>query len=165
MVLTISDGGEIFVTDWGNSRINVFDLEGNSLRTLSSKGRGAGELTNPTGIKIGPDGNLWVVDSGNNRVQVLTQDGDFVKGFGAFGAGPAEFNVPTSIAFDNADRFYISEFRGNRIQVFDLEFNYQGDLVPGVLQGPHGMVFDANGDLYVADTGNGLIRKLSLTED
>ena len=160
MVLAVSDGGEIFASDWGNSRINVFDLDGNPLRTLASRGQGDGELTNPTGIKIGPDGNLWVVDRGNNRVQVLTQDGEFVKGFGTFGDGPGEFNVPTSIAFDDAGRVFISEFRGNRIQVFDLEHNYRGDLIPGVLEGPHGLVFDANGDLIVTDTGNNVIRKL-----
>ena len=160
MVLAVSDGGEIFASDWGNSRINVFDLDGNPLRTLASRGQGDGELTNPTGIKIGPDGNLWVVDRGNNRVQVLTQDGEFVKGFGTFGDGPGEFNVPTSIAFDDAGRVFISEFAGNRIQVFDLEHNYWGDLIPGVLAGPHGLVFDANGDLIVTDTGNNVIRKL-----
>ena len=160
MVLAVSDGGEIFASDWGNSRINVFDLDGNPLRTLASGGRGDGELINPTGIKIGPDGNLWVVDRGNHRVQVLTQEGEFVKGFGAFGDGPGEFNSPTSIAFDDAGRVYISEFRGNRIQVFDLEHNYRGDLIPGVLTGPHGLVFDANGDLIVTDTGNNVIRKL-----
>ena len=88
---------------------------------------------------------------------MFTQGGEFVKSFGSFGDGPGSSNSPMSIALDNSGRVYISEFRGHRIQIYDIDFTDQGDLIYRSLQRPHELVIDANGDLYVADTGHDMI--------
>lgn len=70
--------GEIFVTDTGNERVQVFATDGTFLRAFGGYGSEPGKLLEPVGIAIGPDGNVWVADSGNSRLSVFTRDGDVV---------------------------------------------------------------------------------------
>lgn len=70
---------EIYVTDTGNERVQVFGTDGTFLRAFGGYGSEPGQLLEPTGIVTGPDGNIWVADSGNGRVSVFTPRGDFVR--------------------------------------------------------------------------------------
>lgn len=72
--VAVSDG-EIFVTDTGNERVQVFASDGTFLRTFGGYGDAPGKLIEPVGIAIGADGNVWVADSGNARISVFTPDG------------------------------------------------------------------------------------------
>ena len=54
----------------------------------------------------------------------------------------------------------MSEVDNSRVQVFDTEGQPLGELAQGVLANPHGMALDSSGSLYIADTGNGVVRKL-----
>lgn len=67
--------GEIYVTDTGNERVQVFASDGTFLRAFGGYGTEPGKLLEPVGIAIGADGNVWVADSGNNRLSVFTRDG------------------------------------------------------------------------------------------
>ena len=137
----------------------VFDLQGNFLNSYGGFGQDPGELASPTGVKVGPDGNIWVADRGNNRIQVFTPDGKTVRVFGSFGADPGQLNSPTSFTFDRDGNVYISEWTGSRIQIFTLDGQLIGEVAPGTFTGPHGIAIDSTGALYVADTGNDVIRK------
>ncbi len=68
-------GGEIYVTDTGNERVQVFSSDGTFLRAFGGYGSEPGKLLEPVGIAIGPDGNVWVADSGNSRLSVFTREG------------------------------------------------------------------------------------------
>lgn len=70
---------EIYVTDTGNERVQVFGKDGTFLRAFGGFGTGTGQLQEPTGIAIGPDGNVYVADSGNGRIVVFSPQGDVVK--------------------------------------------------------------------------------------
>lgn len=70
---------EIFVSDTGNERIQVFSKDGTFLRAFGGFGTGRGELQEPTDIALGPDGNLYVADSGNGRIVVFSPQGDVVS--------------------------------------------------------------------------------------
>lgn len=61
----------IYVADFENHRIQVFDAGGAFLSVFGSQGKGPGEFERPTDLDIGPDGRLFVVDFGNNRIQVF----------------------------------------------------------------------------------------------
>ena len=78
MVIAADADGDLYVSDWGNGRIQVFDPDGSYLAELGGGGTGDGELTTPTGLKVDRDGDLWVVDRGNNRVQKFTRSGEFL---------------------------------------------------------------------------------------
>jgi DNA-binding beta-propeller fold protein YncE len=72
--VTVADG-EIYVTDTGNERVQVFASDGTFLRAFGGHGTEAGKLIEPVGITIGADGNVWVADSGNARLSVFTKQG------------------------------------------------------------------------------------------
>jgi len=71
--------GEIYVTDTGNERVQVFSSDGTFLRAFGGYGSVPGKLLEPVGIAIGPDGNVWVADSGNSRLSIFTRDGTAVR--------------------------------------------------------------------------------------
>ncbi len=61
---------------------------------------------------------------------------------------------------------YVTEVGNNRIQKFDHEGNFvcmwgKGGRRPGEFGNLHGIIVDASGDLYVADTANHPIQKFS----
>ena len=76
--IALSDG-EIFVTDTGNERVQVFGPDGTFLRAFGGFGSEPGKLVEPVGIAIGPDDNVYVADSGNARLSVFTKDGTPVR--------------------------------------------------------------------------------------
>ena len=90
--------------------------------------------------------------------------------------GPnAEVNLPASIALDAAGNLFIADSRHNRIRRVDARTNivstvagngsssYYGDgdlAIKSSLNSPSGITIDGSGDLYIADTGNNVIRQL-----
>ena len=73
--------GRIYVLDWGDTNIRVYDPEGIHLRTIGRKGQGPGEFDTPCYIDIGADGHLYLMDGRNQRVTVFTAEGEHVRDF------------------------------------------------------------------------------------
>lgn len=57
--------GNVYVSDFAEHKIWVFDMRGRSQRAIGRQGQGPGEFLAPTGIAIGPDGKLYVRDQGH----------------------------------------------------------------------------------------------------
>ena len=72
MVVAVDADDNLYVSDWGNGRVQVFDSDGNYLDQIGDGGTGDGEFTTPIGVKVDRDSNIWVVDRGNHRVQKFT---------------------------------------------------------------------------------------------
>jgi hypothetical protein len=68
--------GRIFVLDAGNSRVQVFDAEGEYVRTLGREGQGPGELSRPFGLAIAGN-HLVVHDFSNGRFVVWSLEGKY----------------------------------------------------------------------------------------
>ncbi len=64
--------GRIYVADFENHRIQVFDSDGRFLTAFGERGSERGRLEHPTDLDVGPDGRIYVVDFGNDRVQVFS---------------------------------------------------------------------------------------------
>ncbi|MCX6569190.1 MAG: 6-bladed beta-propeller [Candidatus Aminicenantes bacterium] len=75
--LTIDAAGNLFVTDIGNRRVQMFDKNGAFVRTIGRQGQGPGEYMFPSGIYFGADGNIWV--DGSRQMVVFSKDGLFVR--------------------------------------------------------------------------------------
>lgn len=63
--------GGLYVADFQNHRIQVFDRNRNLVTLFGQQGRAPGAFEHPTDLNIGPDGRLYVVDFGNDRLQVF----------------------------------------------------------------------------------------------
>jgi len=69
--LGVDSEGRVFVADFYNHRIQVFDPEGKFLLSFGAQGDGEGEFERPTDVAVDTKGNIYVVDWGNDRVQKL----------------------------------------------------------------------------------------------
>jgi len=142
----------------------------------------AKDLTKAWGVAVDGSGNVYVADTVNHRIQKVTAAGDVttLAGSGsrgaADGAGVASsFSGPRGVAVDGSGNVYVADTDNNRIRriaaggvVTTLAGSgspgaADGDGVAASFSGPFGIAVDRSGNLYVADTGNNLIRKITLT--
>jgi DNA-binding beta-propeller fold protein YncE len=80
------EGDEVYVSDIGNNRVQVFDRSGTFLRMWGTFGTGDGQFNSPGGVHV--EGHeVYVTDLANNRVQVFDSSGTFLRKWGTFGTG------------------------------------------------------------------------------
>jgi tripartite motif-containing protein 71 len=148
------------------------DLEWKVIEIIGSRGTAIGEFQSPGGIAVDRLGNLYVADSYNHRVQRITPAGD-VAATGERGTRPGQFLNPQGIAVDDDLRFYVVEQGSHRVQAFTAVGEYLGawgglGSGPAELHSPMGITCAPSGGrsggsrlLFVADTGNSRILRLS----
>ena len=71
----------IYISDFGNHRIQVFDEKGIFKRSIGRRGQGPGDLLNPTRLAMDIHGNIIVAEQGNSRIQFLAPDGKYITDF------------------------------------------------------------------------------------
>ena len=84
--VAVDDNGDVYVAVSGNSTIEVFNQNGERIRTIGAKGAENGQLSNPRAIAI-RGSVLYVAEGSNNRVQKLTTSGEFISKFGTEDSG------------------------------------------------------------------------------
>lgn len=73
----VDNGGNIYVLDAGNHRIQKYASDGSHLQTIGRKGQGPGEFDTPYGMFVDEDGGIYVHDG--MRVKVFDRDGTYLK--------------------------------------------------------------------------------------
>ena len=116
--VAVDKDGNVYVTDTFNDRVEIFDADGNFIRTFGAAGDGPGYFQRPKGIAIDPDGHVWVVDGAQDRVQVFTNEGRLLIYFGQHGDWPGQFMQANEIAIDKKNRVFVSEQILGRVQMF-----------------------------------------------
>ncbi len=134
----------------------------------------------PFGICIDPDGNLYLADAYNHCIRKIGIDGQVstYAGTGTAGyldgpADEAKFNQPINICLDDDGNMYVSDFINQRIRKIssDMEVTtIAGSGQAGYLNGPaneakfnypRGICLDDTGNIYIGDSWNHRIRKIS----
>jgi trimeric autotransporter adhesin len=191
--VAIDSAGNLLIVDSQNNRIRkvtrkgiISTVAGNGSSGFSGDGglAAAAPLRNPTGVAVDSASNLFIADSGNNRICKVTPEGiiSTVAGNGASGfsgdgglATAAKLNKPLGVAVDSAGNLYIADTGNNHIRKVTPEgiiitvagngasgFSGDGGLATAAkLNKPLGVAVDSAGNLYIADTGNNLIRKVT----
>jgi tripartite motif-containing protein 71 len=143
-----------------------------------SQGSGDGQFQYPSGIIVDTLGNVYVTDMSNNRIEKFNSSGVFLAkwgkngGDGTPGSGDGEFKSPYDIAIDSSNNIYVADTYNYRVQkftsagVFIAKWGKNGgDGTSGVGDGEfdniNGIFVDSSGNIYVADTGNNRIQKLT----
>lgn len=139
----------------------------------------------PYGVTADPAGKTYLSDTLNARIRLVGVDGiiSTIAGKGTFGysgdgglAINADVNQPAGLAMDGAGNVYFADGGNNIIRRIDAvsgvittvagepqTMGYSGDggaATSATLSSPEAVAFDAAGDLYIADTGNGVIREV-----
>lgn len=122
--ITSDTYGNIYVTDWNNSRVQKFSSEGKFLLEIGNQS--SPKLKKPIGIDIDNDNNIYVVDYGNNRVIKYDENGNLILTFGKFGSKDGEFRSPRGIFVDRLkDEVIVADYSNYRIQIFDLDGKFK----------------------------------------
>ncbi len=169
--VAVDGEGRLFVADTGNKRVVVFDAEGNFLTAFGAPGALLGDLDEPVGLALDAEGRVYVADTWNQRIQVFTPVGE--GGYEPLLSWPIDGWFGQSL--DNKPYLAVnaegvvcaSDPEGFRVLCFDREGTFVlgwglFGVGPEGLNLPTGLAFDAEGGLWVADSGNNrVVRFLS----
>jgi DNA-binding beta-propeller fold protein YncE len=155
----VFDGaGNAYVLDRRRGRVYVFSrTRGVPMRSIGRPGSGPGELNDPSAIAMDAAGTMYIADTGNRRIARFAVDGRYL---GAIeGAGSVRGVAVTS----DAGRIYAAA-SDNRISVYardGLKLDWFGGTGRklGKLNVPAQITLDGDGNLWVADRGNGRVQK------
>ena len=190
----MKDGiGNLYISDTGNHRVRKVATDGR-ISTIAGVGSwgfsgDAGRavdaaLSGPTGLTLDGAGNLYVADTGNSRIRKIATDGiiSTVAGNGQYAfsgdgglANSASLRGPVGIALDHAGNLYVADTGNNRIRKVSVDGTistvvgtgarmYSGDgglATAASLANPQGVAIDDAGNLYLSDTGNDRVRKVT----
>ncbi len=192
--------GNYYVADAGNDvirKVNTYGTistyAGDHYAGVGYTGDGgpatAAELFDPAGVTCDPSQNLYISDKGNNVIRkvdkskqdISTYAGNYIYGQGYSGDGgpatSAELSNPMGVAWDASGNLYIADQGNNVVRkvtnggvISTIAGNhssgYGGDGGPAMvaeLSAPTRICLDALGNLYIADAGNHVVRKVVLS--
>ena len=155
MGIAIDSSFDVYVTDWGNHRVQKFDADGHFDEMWNSE-----SFNGPFGLATDSDDDVYLTEFLAGRVQKYDGSDWSVL------VSDADLSHPSGIAVGAAGRIYVCDTENHRIQVFDSD----GNLVTrwgsygtglGQFRRPMGIAIHPNGDIYVADTDNHRIQVFS----
>ncbi|MDB5137825.1 MAG: hypothetical protein JWP37_4428, partial [Mucilaginibacter sp.] len=185
--LAVDGAGNVYVADQGNNLIRKIDPQTvvttfAGMAGIAGSANGVDTLAafnKPFGVAVDATGNVYVADAGNNIIRAITPAGlvSTFAGTGIAGAGngtdTATFNSPLSVAVDGSGNLYVADYGNNLIRKITpagLVSTLAGSGATGADNGngptatfnlPESVAVDAAGNVYVADNGNNLIRKIT----
>jgi uncharacterized protein (TIGR03437 family) len=187
--VAVDSSGAVYIADSDNQRIRV--VNAGIISEFAGAGHDQGDggkaidavLFFPDRMAWDSAGNLFIADIENNRVRKVTPNGiiDTIAGNGSSvvsgDGGPAisaGINGPAAVAVDSSGNLFIAT--ENQIREVDTHGNintvvnttntagFSGDgaaATAALLNNPVGLAFDSGGNLYIADSYNHRIRKVS----
>ena len=179
--LGVDREGNVVITD--ERREEVFKVTPDGRTLLAATATSAEpRFRRPTSVAIDRAGNAFIADPGDGTIRKIAVDGtpSTVAGqHASFGnadgsAASARFRSPRAIAVDRGGRLYVADDLDHTIRMISTG-GYVSTLAgePGQsggadgvgrearFRGPKGIAVDGYGNIYVADTGNSVIRKIT----
>jgi sugar lactone lactonase YvrE len=168
-----------------DSKNQITTYAGNSGYGFAGDGGPAlnAQLSSPRGIAVDSSGNVYLADRWNNRIRKIAGgtlstiagngQGNFGGDYGS--ATTAQLSAPDGVAVDKSGNIYISDFVNNRVRMVtpsgtistiagNGNSGFGGDggaAASAQLSQPAGLVVDSGGNLYIADSNNGVVRKVT----
>jgi uncharacterized protein (TIGR03437 family) len=189
--------GNLYIADQVNSAIRVVNSSGTISTFAGAQGAGfsgdngkatVAQLSQPTGVAVDSSGNVYIADTQNHCIRKVASNGIIttfagtgaLAGYGGDGSGAAGalLNKPSGLAFDSSGNLYIADSGNNVIRKVTMSTGtittfagnfakggmYLGDggsALNAGLSVPVAIAFDNSGNLYIADSNNNVVRKVS----
>jgi hypothetical protein len=182
--------GNLYIADGLNYRIRKVNAVTHNITTVAGTGAfsstGDGGQANAAGfsalkgLAVDPTGNIYILD--NQRVRRVDAVSGIITAFaGGGGSNPGDGGAATlaalgtlqAIVADGAGNVYFSDSTGNRVRKVaggiittyagNGKVQYSGDGGPAVqalIYGPRGVAADSQGNVYIADYNNAVVRKV-----
>jgi trimeric autotransporter adhesin len=187
--LTLDTAGNLYIADADNSRVrkvvglNISTVAGTAASGYKGDGgaASASQLNYPIGVVFDPKGNLYIADEDNDRIRMVTTAQTISTFAGADhyagdngSALSALLHLPQYSLTDAAGNLYISDTANSRIRkvtstgtITTIAGNgvcaYAGDGGPATSASlclPGQIALDSTGRLYIADSGNSVVRRI-----
>src|SRR5262245_26914419 len=189
--IAVDDQGNVIIGDGGqNDRIRRVTRRG-AVETIAGSAEGfmdgppsSAAFNTPSGIAVTRKGELIVADTSNNRIRKIARDGTVstIAGTGELGHRDgigtiASFDGPVGVAVDRLGNIFVADTYNDCIRKITTNGEVStvaGQATPGYKDGepdlalfdtPCGVAVDPAGNLFVADTGNNAVRKISAAGD
>jgi sugar lactone lactonase YvrE len=166
---------------------NISLIAGSGSFTFANGTGSSASFYSPYGVTIDTNGNMLIADTFNNRIRLVTPSGEVttLAGNGAFastdGTGTgASFNQPRRVVMHNMGYALVSDYGGHRIRKIEFPDGFvpNGGVVTTLagsgsagfadgtgtgasFRNPMGLALDYLGNIYVADSGNYRIRRIT----
>jgi DNA-binding beta-propeller fold protein YncE len=157
----------LYVSDCGNGRVQVFSPDGSYMHCIGSQGSDLSQLNSPRGICCSQSGLLYVADAGNNRIQVYSQDsGCHIAELRLVGDDPALVG-PWGVVEGIDGNIYVSDMNAHSVRVMTPLGQFIRSIGsigsgPGEFLYPRGLCCTPDGLLYVADLNNRRVQVFSI---
>jgi uncharacterized protein (TIGR03437 family) len=180
--LTVDSSGTIYIADTGNNQIRK--ISGGTISLFAGTGNAQyngdnGPATNadvngPTGVALDSAGNVYIADTINSLVRKVDKNGIITSYIGGTGPTAGRLSHPTALCLDSTGALYVADSNNQRIIKFANNVftvfagtgtkGFSGDGGPATkatLNNPVGIALDSAGNLYIADSNNSRIRKVT----
>ena len=188
--LAVDGTGAIVIADSGNQTIRIFEPDGEVATVAGFAGESgsadgfdaSARFSTPAGVAIGPDGRIWVADAGNHTIRCIDPTGVVKTVAGRAGTRGstdgtgtnARFQNPRALVVAGDGRVYVAD-TGNHV-IRRIDANGQVSTLAGKagvagasdgtgssarFSSPRGIAIGPDGTLFVADSGNHTLRRLT----
>jgi tripartite motif-containing protein 71 len=166
--IAVDGTGDVYVADLFNDRVQKFSSDGTHLKNFA-----VGFQSQPGDVVVDGNGDVYVAAQNDHVIRKFNEAGDLIATGGKVDdPGPGHrFAAPTGIAL-GIDSVYVADRGNNRVKRVDPALGTQSVTAVSYLgsdagsdglkfDGPHGIAAGGDGTVFVADTGNHRIVKLT----
>lgn len=194
--IAVDSAGNIYIPDSSNGVVRKVAASTGIITTIAGNGTQgysgdsgpatSAELNTPMAVAVDASGNVYIADYQNNRIRkvtvstgvITTVAGTGTSGYTGDGGSPfsAEISYPLGVAFDSTGNLYIADSGNNVVREIAASsgnittvagnhlFGYSGDgnlAASAEMNNPSSIAVDSSGNLYIADSGNNVVRKVT----
>jgi sugar lactone lactonase YvrE len=193
----VDGAGNLYFADSGNNSIRRIDAASGLMTTVVGTGQAgysgdgsiatSAQLNSPAKVIVDAAGDLYIADTGNNVIRYVDAGSGNISTIAGTGtsaytgdggaATAATLNRPQGLAVDLGGHVYVADTGNNVIRYFGKGGQIStfigngtagfagdgGNAHDAVLNAPQAVLLDGRGNVYIADTGNAVVRMVSTT--